>query len=89
MSFENAYNYTGAPLEVLIATDYDGTSDPSTQGTWNPLPANWSTGGFSWVNSGDIDISSYSSTNVHVAFKYTGSSSDGSTWEIDDVKIKG
>lgn len=89
LSFENAYNYTGAPLEVLIATDYDGTSDPSTQGTWNPLPANWSTGGFSWVNSGDIDISSYSSTNVHVAFKYTGSSSDGSTWEIDDVKIKG
>ncbi len=87
LSFENAMNYTGAPLEILISTDYTG-GDPST-GTWAALSATLSAGSWVWVNSGDIDLSSYIGSNVHIAFKYTGSDTDGSTWEIDDVMIKG
>jgi len=40
------------------------------------------------VNSGDIDLSTYISTNTRVAFKYTGTENSGSTWEIDDVQAR-
>ena len=89
LNFQNAYNYSGNALELYISTDYDGSSNPTTQGTWTALTANWSTGGFAWVNSGDIDLSSYISSNVYIGFKYTGSMSDGSTWELDDIRIIG
>ena len=89
LSFDNAENYGGPALEVMISTDYV-SGDPYS-GTWTDISsfANWSPGGFTFVNSGDINISPYVGTNVHVAFKYTGSSSDGSTWELDNIIIKG
>jgi len=89
LNFKNAYNYIGPALELYISTDYDGTSNPTTQGTWNGLPANWSTGGFTWADSGNINISAYISSNDYIAFKYTGTASNGSTWELDDIRITG
>lgn len=85
-SFENAYKYNGDPLETYVSVDYDGTSSPSTA-TWDLLNPTLSSGGFTWVNSGDLDLSSYKASNVYVAFKYSGSNSDGSTWEVDDIII--
>lgn len=84
-SFTNAYNYNGAPLEVYISTNYTGGAPSGA--TWTQLNPTLSTGGFAWVNSGDMDLSSYIGQTVHVAFKYTGSNSDGSTWEIDAIQI--
>ncbi len=89
LSFNNAYNYTGPILELLISTDYDGTSNPTQQGTWTNVSFTLAPGGWVWANSGSIDLTSYVGTNVHFAFKYTGTTSDGSTWEIDDIKILG
>jgi hypothetical protein len=89
LSFNNAYNYTGDPLQVYISTNYDGTSNPTAQGTWTLLNPILSAGGWAWINSGNIDISAYISSNVHVAFKYTAPGSGGSTWEIDDIKVLG
>ena len=88
MSFDNAYNYSGDPLEVLISTDYPGTGNPNDY-TWTALTANWSTGGWDFVNSGDIDLAAYLAGNVHIAFKYVGSDDDGRTWEIDNIIING
>lgn len=88
LSFENACNYNGAALELLISTNYSGTGDPNGA-TWVPLTANWSTGSWLWVNSGIIDLSGYLQSNVRIAFKYTGSTTDGKTWEIDDIEING
>jgi hypothetical protein len=87
LDFDNAYNYTGDPLKVYISTDYDGNGDPTTA-TWTELSFNASLGGFNWTNSGDIDISAYKQANVHVAFVYTGTDTNGSTWEIDNIEIK-
>lgn len=89
--FRNAYNFTGDPLEVLISTNYDGVSAPSTA-TWTNLTFHASTGGFAWVSASDppegpIDLTSYLTNNVYIAFKYTGSNSSGSTWEVDDIEI--
>jgi hypothetical protein len=91
LSFDNAYKYNSIySLELYISTDYVSGA-PST-GTWVDLSsfANWSGGNFVWANSGDIDISSYKQSNVHIAFRYQGGGgSDGSTWELDNILIKG
>jgi Family of unknown function (DUF5689) len=88
-SFDNAYNYAGAALEIYISNDY--VSGNPNSATWTNLTgfANWSGGSWVFVNSGDIDISGFTNSNVHVAFRYQGSGTDGSTWELDNILIKG
>ncbi|MCB0764452.1 MAG: choice-of-anchor J domain-containing protein [Flavobacteriales bacterium] len=83
--FRTACNYTGAQLQIKVSTDYV-SGDPST-GTWTTLSAPLSTGSWNWVQSGDLDLQPYSGSNFHVAFIYTGSSTDGKTWEVDDIRI--
>ncbi len=89
LSFDNAENYGGPALQLMISTDYN--SGAPSSGTWTDLSsfANWSSGGFTFVNSGDIDLTSYIGANVHIAFRYTGTTSTGSTWELDNIVIKG
>ena len=90
LSFKSAVAYDGDALEVLISNDYDGTSDPSSQGTWSTLsptmPLNSGTW-FEWVSSGNVNLSAYAATGVYIAFKYVGTSADGSTWEVDDILV--
>jgi hypothetical protein len=87
LQFQNAWKYSGAPLQLMITTNFTGDA---TTTVWTDITSSalWSAGNFVWANSGLIDVSAYLQPNVHIAFKYTGSNSDGSTWEIDDIKIK-
>ncbi len=86
LSFRNAYKYSGAPLELMISNNYSGEGDPNLA-QWTKVPFTISAGNFAWANSGTIDLSAYTGT-IHVAFKYTGATTNGSTWEVDDIKIK-
>ena len=88
LSFRNTYNFSGDPLMLMVSTDYSGSGDPNSA-NWTDLTSQvvWSGGGFEWISSGDIDLSNYTQANVYIAYKYIGSNSDGSTWEIDDVQI--
>lgn len=88
LSFRNTYNYSGDQLRLMISTDYSGSGDPNNA-TWVDLTdqATWSEGSFNWVGSGNISLNSYNQNGVYVAFKYTGTNSDGSTWEVDDIQI--
>ena len=88
LSFENSWKYTGTSLTVWASTNYV-SGLPSTA-TWDNITASatWSGGNFVWANSGNVPLSVYNgNTNVHIAFKYIGSGSDGSTWEIDNILI--
>ncbi|MBK7384861.1 MAG: choice-of-anchor J domain-containing protein [Flavobacteriales bacterium] len=85
LSFVTGCNYTGAVLQVLVSTDYI-SGDPTTA-TWATLSPALSAGAWAWVQSGALDMTPYISSNFHVAFKYTGSSTDGRTWEVDNIKI--
>lgn len=89
LTFDNAYKYTGNPLQLMISTDYMGTGAPSTA-TWTDITslATWSPGNFTFVNSGNISLNSYKQNGVYIAFKYTGTSTAGSTWEIDNIQVK-
>lgn len=85
MSMRSDYNYTGDPLIAYITTNYTG--DVTTT-SWTVLPISLDvTSGWGFVSSGDFSLSSYIGSNVTIAFKYTGSNSNGSTWEIDDIRI--
>lgn len=87
LTFINACNYSGSNMEVLVSSNYTGGS-PGTA-TWTPLTPVLSTGSWNWVNSGVLSLSSFvGQSNVRVAFKYIGTSSNGKTWEIDDIKIE-
>jgi hypothetical protein len=99
LNFKTIMKYQGFALSLKISTDYDGTSNPTQQGTWNDISnlAIWDTDANNWgdpnapfpgwYNSGDVDLTSYISQNTYIAFQYTGSASSGSNWELDDIII--
>lgn len=95
ISFKSSTNFSGPQLQFLVSSDYDGISDPSTQGDWDgPInnltsAVNWSPGSFSWTNSGNISLEDFLGLeNVYIAFKYTSTSSSAATWQIDDITLK-
>jgi predicted extracellular nuclease len=92
LSFETIMNFPGDALVLHISTDYDGTSNPNSQGTWTDITslATWdvdNTAWGSWTPSGGVDLTSYISGTTYIAFEYLGSNTDGSTWEIDNIQI--
>lgn len=86
LTFRTACNFSGPDLETLVSMDYDGTSAPGTA-TWTPLSHPLSTGGYVWVQSGELDLSPFIGPSFHLAYRYTGTNSSGKTWEVDDILI--
>ena len=92
LNFETIMKYQGPALILQVSTDYDGTSNPTQQGTWTDITAlaTWdvdNTTWGSWTPSGDVDLTSYISSTTYIAYEYLGSANSGSTWEIDNIKI--
>lgn len=83
--FTSAYNYTGPSVEVYVSTNY--SSGAPSAASWTKLSPALSPGGWVWASSGKIALDSYKSSTTRVAFVYSGTSSTGSTWEIDDFAI--
>jgi hypothetical protein len=83
LSFQTAYNYSGPTLTVCVSTNYN-SGDPNAA-SWTPISAALSPGSWTWQGSGKIPLNK--SANTRVAFKYSGTASNGSTWEIDDIAI--
>lgn len=84
--------YNGAVLEVLISEDYDGTIPGIATATWtmlNPTLPTSSTQNDAVIKSGAMNISSFNSANVRIAFKYKGSKSANptTTFQLDNIKI--
>jgi len=93
MEFKNTIRFDSGPqLELMVSTNYDGIGSPNDPAfTWVSITnaAIWDTEDNSWdfISSGAIDLSTYSQTDVYVAFKFNGTSSTSVTWEVDDIKI--
>ncbi|MCG8411561.1 MAG: DUF5689 domain-containing protein [Bacteroidales bacterium] len=87
INFITSYN----DLQVLVSTDYDGSSNPSSQGTWTALSITSRPAGNSWdfQSSGDIDLSAYDGqATFYIAFKYLSTASAGAVWEIGNVLLR-
>lgn len=94
LNFNNMKRFPGDDLIVNISTDYSGSGSPLAA-SWTDITSSCTmdanTGSWSFVNSGDVDITtavSGSPSTVYLAFQYSGGVSDGSVYEIDDVIIQ-
>lgn len=88
LQFSTAKNYQGEPLALMISTNYSATAGPDAA-TWTDITDlfEWSNGGFSWVET-SYDITSYTGGgNFNIAFVYTSTDEQSSTWEIDYVRV--
>lgn len=83
--FQSAYNYTGPTLQVYVLSNYT-SGNPNTAVTGTLAPT-LSGGSWNWISSGNVSLTSYVGPNKRIAFKYSGTSSSGSTWEIDDIAV--
>lgn len=52
---------------------------------------NWQTAGAAWtfVNSGDFDLSAFAGKKIQVAFKYVCNTSGADKWEVNNLKVVG
>ncbi len=72
---------------LMVSTNYS-SGDPTTA-TWTDLTsqAAFSTGNYTWVSSGSINLSAYEGANTRIAFKYDCGTDNVPTWEVDDVYV--
>lgn len=90
MSFDHVCRYTSAPrtqLTLLVSENY--VSGDSSLATWTEISIpTYSTGNnWTFVNSGNIDLSSYSGKNVTLAFRYISTTTEAATWEIKNINL--
>jgi hypothetical protein len=89
LSYWSRAAFTGAPLRLLVSTNYSGTGSPLATGvTWTDLNAAFPTpGSDTWTQTANVDLSAYKQAGVYVAFVYTSTTDDGARWTIDDVVL--
>lgn len=91
LNFRNSmkdYSDNTTFIYVKYSSDYDGNSNPN-EANWTDLSAmaNWSPGEYEWVESGDIDLSAITGTEVYLAFQYVSEDGTGKTWQLDNVSV--
>jgi len=94
--------YTGETLKFFTMMNYGTAGDGSLKlyysnnyTTGDPTVATWteitgltlSTGSWAKVSSGDVDLSGITGSNVHIAFKYTCTTSNVATWEVGGITV--
>ncbi len=87
LTFKTAKNYDGNDLVVYFSNNYDGQNLATAN--WQELECTLSPGGNNWtfVESGNIDLSSFSGSECYIGFKYTSTTSAAATWEVDDIVL--
>ena len=91
MTFEHAYKFATnyeEDMRVYVSTDY--TSGSPADATWTKLDIPQYPAGTNWnfVESGEMDLSEYtSSNNVRIAFRYSSTSTEAPTWEIKNMVV--
>nr|WP_320117987.1 choice-of-anchor J domain-containing protein [uncultured Marinifilum sp.] len=92
LNINQALNFAGDTQEtfVYISDKYDAANDLDVA-DWTELTIDNVPAGNNWdfVESGDIDLSSYEGKKVHIAFVYKCSAENAPTWEIAQVDITG
>ena len=75
-----------ADLKVLVSNNYTG-GNPNENGTWTELSGFNRPPGNNWVfvDSGNINLSSYDGQTIRIAFKYLSSSAGSSVWQVSRV----
>lgn len=84
LEFNHAVNYASSPSSVLsVEVVCDGQTTTLDGITW-PAGTNWK-----FKESGEISLSDFAGKKIQVAFHYTSTTSEASTWEIKTVTVSG
>ncbi len=88
LKFYSRGEFSGPSLQLLISTDYDGSSNPNTA-SWKELDGYFPSTTNTWTLSDGIDLTAYKKfLNVYIAFRYTSSAELGAArWTLDDVDV--
>ncbi len=95
LNFDEAINYCTSYAEMLtiwITTDADKynetTPDVSVCNWIQIVPENRGLGDdWTFVNTGNIDLSEYNGETIRIAFKYTSSDAMAATWEFKNFSV--
>ena len=93
LSFQTAKAYwahtgTHLPLEVLYSTDYTGKNLMTA--TWTPVTAvlaGKEDPDNTFINSGNINLPVQDGESCVIAFKYTGSDTESTSYRIDNISV--
>jgi hypothetical protein len=93
LAFQTAKAYwthtgTNLPVEVLFSTDYNGTNISTA--TWTPLTAviaQKTDPDNTFINSGNVNLPVMAGKSGVIAFKYTGSNTESTTYRIDNIVV--
>lgn len=83
MEFNQALNYA-TPDYVSVKITKDGANWETLTVPNLPAGNNWT-----FVQSGEIDITSYISNKTQIAFAYTSDAAAAATWEVDWIILSG
>lgn len=75
------------PLTILVSENYDGSNFETA--TWTEISVNIaseSDADNAWVESGEYALSAFSG-NAAIAFKYVGSTTETTSYRLDDIKV--
>lgn len=90
LTFVTMAKFAGNSLEVLVSTNY--TSGLPSTATWTNLsgfslsPNN--PGNYALTPSGIVSLSAFKNANTRIAFKYTSTTTGGTTYEVDDIIVR-
>ena len=84
VSFSHAVNYATAPSKVLSVEVLCDDNTTALEGITWPAGNNWT-----FIDSGDIDLTAFAGKKIRIAFHYTSTTSEACTWEIRDIAVSG
>lgn len=85
-SFDHAGNYFTS-VDVMKQQITFEVSEDGQNWTAVTIPTYPSNSGFTFVNSGDIDLTPYCGKKVKVAFRYQSTTAKAGTWEVNNFNI--
>jgi hypothetical protein len=85
--------WTGPQLAVFVSENFDGTAAGISSATWTQLSPTLPEGSGqtdTFIASGNLDLSDYTSNNVRVAYRYIGTQgSQTTTYRVDNILVVG
>lgn len=88
LCFDHAVNYFSSIAVAKEQTSLMIREEGSTAWAELTIPVYGDNAGFTFVNSGDINLKAYCGKKIQVAFRYQSTTAKAGTWEIKNMIVK-
>src|SRR5690606_14835814 len=86
LHFFTANSSTASPLSLMLSENYQEGSPESAE--WMEFPFKFQKSSFTFFASGDISLTEYKGKKIKIAYKYSGTSSTGSVWNVENITVR-